>query len=56
MDEVGKRIETTIRDKLVKSFYVGHVLERDMVEKVTGLFKSELKDFLAETSRDCRKT
>ena len=26
-------------------------LSDDMVEKVTGLFKSELKDFLAETSR-----
>ena len=52
MDEVGKRIEMTIRDKLVKSFpMLAMFLSDDMVEKVTGLFKSELKDFLAETSR-----
>ena len=52
MEEVGKRIEMTIRDKLVKSFpMLAMFLSDDMVEKVTGLFKSELKDFLAETSR-----
>lgn len=51
MDEVGKRIEMTIRNKLVKSFpMLAMFLSDEMVEKVTGLFKNELKDFLAEAS------
>lgn len=51
MGEVGKRIEMTIRNKLVKSFpMLAMFLSDEMVEKVTGLFKNELKDFLAETS------
>lgn len=51
MNEVGRRIEMTIRNKLVKSFpMLAMFLSDEMVEKVTGLFKKELKDFLAETS------
>jgi uncharacterized membrane protein YheB (UPF0754 family) len=41
----------TIRNKLLKSFpMLAMFLSDEMVEKVTGLFKNELKDFLAEAS------
>lgn len=51
MNEVGKRIEMTIRNKLVKAFpMLAMFLSDEMVEKVTGLFKNELKDFLSATS------
>ena len=51
MNEVGRRIEMTIRNKLVKSFpMLAMFLSDEMVEKVTGLFQNELKDFLTETS------
>jgi uncharacterized membrane protein YheB (UPF0754 family) len=50
---VGKRIEKTIREKLVKSFpMLAMFLTDDMVEKVTNLFKAELQDFLAESAQD----
>ena len=43
MELVGKRIEKTIREKLVKSFpMLAMFLTDEMVEKVTNLFKSEL--------------
>mgnify|MGYP001157335012 CR=1 FL=1 len=52
MNEVGKRIEMTIRNKLVQAFpMLAMFLSDEMVEKVTGLFKNELKDFLAVTSQ-----
>ena len=52
MEEVGKRIEATIRNKLVQAFpMLAMFLSDEMVEKVTGLFKNELKDFLSETSQ-----
>ena len=52
MNEVGKRIEMTIRNKLVQAFtMVDMFLCVEMVEKVTGLFKNELKDFLSATSQ-----
>lgn len=51
MNEVGKRIEMTIRNKLVQAFpMLAMFLSDEMVEKVTGLFKNELKDFLSATS------
>ena len=50
MNEVGKRIEMTIRNKLVQAFpMLAMFLSDEMVEKVTGLFKNELKDFLSAT-------
>jgi uncharacterized membrane protein YheB (UPF0754 family) len=53
MDLVGKRIEKTIREKLVKSFpMLAMFLTDDMVEKVTNLFKAELQDFLGESAQD----
>ncbi len=56
MELIGKRIEKTIRNKLVKSFpMLAMFLTDDMVEKVTNLFKSELKDFLTDFSQDIRK-
>ena len=52
MNEVGKRIEMTIRNKLVQAFPMRAMfLTDEMVEKVTGLFKNELKDFLSATSQ-----
>ena len=56
MELIGKRIEKTIRNKLVKSFpMLAMFLTDDMVEKVTNLFKSELQDFLTDFSQDIRK-
>ena len=56
MELIGKRIEKTIRNKLVKSFpMLAMFLTDDMVEKVTNLFKSELQDFLTDFSLDMRK-
>jgi uncharacterized membrane protein YheB (UPF0754 family) len=53
MELVGKRIEKTIREKLVKSFpMLAMFLTDEMVEKVTNLFKSELQDFLGESAQD----
>jgi uncharacterized membrane protein YheB (UPF0754 family) len=56
MELVGKRIEKTIREKLVKSFpMLAMFLTDEMVEKVTNLFKSELQDFLGESAQDLGK-
>jgi|TARA_B110000495_G_scaffold182201_1_gene177556 uncharacterized membrane protein YheB (UPF0754 family) len=53
MELVGKRIEKTIREKLVKSFpMLAMFLTDEMVEKVTNLFKVELQDFLGESVHD----
>jgi uncharacterized membrane protein YheB (UPF0754 family) len=53
MELVGKRIEKTIREKLVKSFpMLAMFLSDEMVEKVTNLFKSELQGFLGESAQD----
>jgi|TARA_A200000113_G_scaffold224663_1_gene243138 uncharacterized membrane protein YheB (UPF0754 family) len=50
MDAIGKRIEKTIREKLVHAFpMLSMFLSDEMVEKVTNLFRNELKDFLAES-------
>jgi uncharacterized membrane protein YheB (UPF0754 family) len=47
MEEVGKRIEKTIRGKLISAFpMLSMFLSDDMIEKVTSLFKGELEDFL----------
>jgi uncharacterized membrane protein YheB (UPF0754 family) len=52
MNDVGKRIEMTIRNKLGQAFpMLAMFLSDEMVEKVTGLFKNELKDFLSATSQ-----
>ena len=57
MELIGKRIEKTIRNKLVKSFpMLAMFLTDDMVEKVTNLFKSELQDFLTDFTQDIRKS
>jgi len=48
---IGEKIEKTIREKLVKSFpMLSMFLSDDMIEKVTSLFKSELRDFIKESS------
>jgi len=47
LDEVGKRIEKTIRGKLISAFpMLSMFLSDEMIEKVTNLFKGELEDFL----------
>jgi uncharacterized membrane protein YheB (UPF0754 family) len=46
-EEVGKRIEQTIRGKLISAFpMLSMFLSDEMIEKVTSLFKGELEDFL----------
>ena len=53
MELVGKKIEKTIREKLVKSFpMLAMFLTDDMVVKVTNLFKAEIQDFLGESAQD----
>ena len=53
MDLIGEKIEKTIRNKLVQSFpMLSMFLSDDMVVKVTNIFKTELRDFLIESSRD----
>ena len=52
MEMVGKKIEKTIREKLVKSFpMLAMFLTDEMVEKVTCLFKTS-SEFLGESARD----
>ena len=47
LEEVGKRIEKTIRVKLISAFpMLSMFLSDEMIEKVTNLFKGELEDFL----------
>lgn len=51
MEMVGKRIEKTVREKLVKSFpMLSMFLSDDMIAKVTGIFKVELQDFIRESA------
>ena len=50
---IGKRIESTIREKLVQNFpMLAMFLTDEMVEKVTCLFKTELQEFLGESAKD----
>ena len=52
MDLIGKKIEKTIRNKLVQNFpMLSMFLTDEMVEKVTNLFKAELQEFLSETAQ-----
>ena len=52
MDEVGKRIEKTIRGKLMSTFpMLSMFLSDEMIEKVTNLFKGELEDFLQASAQ-----
>lgn len=47
LEEVGKRIEKTIRGKLMAAFpMLSMFLSDEMIENVTSLFKGELEDFL----------
>ena len=47
LEEVGKRIEQTIRGKLISAFpMLSMFLSDEMIDKVTSLFKGELEDFL----------
>ena len=54
---IGKRIESTIREKLVQNFpMLAMFLTDEMVEKVTNLFKSDLKEFLEKSAKQlCEK-
>jgi uncharacterized membrane protein YheB (UPF0754 family) len=52
MEEVGKRIEQTIRGKLISAFpMLSMFLSDEMIEKVTNLFKGELEDFLRASAQ-----
>ena len=52
MEEVGKRIEKTIRGKLISAFpMLSMFLSDEMIEKVTNLFKGELEDFLRASAQ-----
>lgn len=52
LEEVGKRIEKTIRGKLIGAFpMLSMFLSDEMIEKVTNLFKGELEDFLRESAQ-----
>jgi uncharacterized membrane protein YheB (UPF0754 family) len=53
LDAVGKRIEKTIRGKLISAFpMLSMFLTDDMIVKVTNLFKGELEDFLKESAKE----
>ena len=53
IDLIGKRIENTIRDKLVKNFpMLAMFLTDEMIEKVTNIFKTELQEFLVQSAKD----
>ena len=52
LEEVGKRIEKTIREKLVAAFpMLSMFLSDEMIVKVTKLFQSELEDFLRASAQ-----
>lgn len=52
LEEVGRRIEKTIRGKLISAFpMLSMFLSDEMIEKVTNLFKGELEDFLRVSSQ-----
>lgn len=52
MEEVGKRIEKTIRGKLMSAFpMLSMFLSDEMIEKVTNLFKGELEEFLQASAQ-----
>ncbi len=51
MELIGKRIEKTIREKLIKSFpMLSMLLSDDMITKVTSIFKVELRNFIRESA------
>ena len=53
LEEVGKRIEQTIRGKLISAFpMLSMFLSDEMIEKVTSLFKGELEDFLRVSAQE----
>jgi uncharacterized membrane protein YheB (UPF0754 family) len=53
LDAVGKRIEKTIRGKLISAFpMLSMFLTDDMIVKVTNLFKGELEDFLKVSAQE----
>jgi uncharacterized membrane protein YheB (UPF0754 family) len=52
MEEIGKRIEKTIRGKLMSAFpMLSMFLSDEMIEKVTNLFKGELEEFLQSSAQ-----
>ena len=52
LEEVGKRIDKTIREKLVAAFpMLSMFLSDEMIVKVTKLFQSELEDFLRASAQ-----
>ncbi len=49
---VGKRIEKTIREKLVSAFpMLSMFLSDEMIAKATSLFKMELEEFIRDSSK-----
>ena len=53
MEEIGKRIEKTIRGKLMSAFpMLSMFLSDEMILKVTSLFKAELEDFLRASAKE----
>ena len=53
MKAVERRIEKTIREKLVGAFpMLTMFLTDDMIQKITRLFKSELEDFMKQSASE----
>ena len=53
LEAVGKRIEKTIRGKLMATFpMLSMFLSDEMILKVTSLFKAELEDFLRASAKE----
>ena len=55
-DAIGKRIEKTIRGKLIETFpMLSMFLSDDMIEKVTHLFRAELDEFITDSTAQLTK-
>ena len=55
-DAIGKRIEKTIRGKLIETFpMLSMFLSDDMIEKVTHLFRAELEEFITDSTSQLTK-
>ena len=55
-DAIGKRIEKTIRGKLIETFpMLSMFLSDDMIEKVTHLFRAELEEFITDSTTQLTK-
>ena len=55
-DAIGKRIEKTIRGKLIETFpMLSMFLSDDMIEKVTHLFRAELEEFITDSTAQLTK-